>query len=95
MPRTASSDIANKAVGEEIRQTRKALGLTQAEVARRLRVDPSYVTNVEAGRENLTIGQLANVAAALGTSMQIRLPVVPRETVTVPERPAALLDRNQ
>ena len=51
-------------VGREIREASQALGLTQAEVAERLGVSSSYISAVEAGRRNLTLGQLANIATA-------------------------------
>jgi len=65
MPRTAASEIHAKVVGREIRATRNALGLTQGEVAARLGVSASYMSAVEAGRRNLTLGQLANIANAM------------------------------
>ncbi len=65
MPRTAASEIHAKVVGRELRQTRKALGLTQAQVAERLGASASYIAAVEAGRRNLTLGQLANIANAM------------------------------
>jgi transcriptional regulator with XRE-family HTH domain len=64
MPRTAASGIHAKVVGREIRTARRALGLTQAEVAKRLGASASYLSAVEAGRRNLTLGQLANIANA-------------------------------
>jgi transcriptional regulator with XRE-family HTH domain len=91
MPRTAVSDVTAKAVGEEIRRARRELALTQRELAGRLRASQSYVANVEAGRENLTIGKLAQIADALGTALQIRLEVVERATIAVPEDQAAAL----
>jgi transcriptional regulator with XRE-family HTH domain len=65
VPRTAASEIHAKVVGRDIAGVRHALGLTQAEVATRLGVTPSYLAAVEAGRHNLTLGQLANIANAM------------------------------
>lgn len=88
MPKTATSEIASKNVGREIRQTRIALGLSQAEIARRLGVSGGYIASVEAGRYNLTIGQLMNVAAALRVTLDVRLTIHEDEPVdvAVPER---------
>ena len=71
MPRTAASEIHAKVVGREIRMTRHALGLTQAEVADRLGVSASYVSAVEAGRRNLTLGQIANIANAMRLGVHV------------------------
>jgi transcriptional regulator with XRE-family HTH domain len=84
MPRTAASDLASKLVGKEIRSARIDTRLTQAELAARLQTSSSYVANVEAGRVNLTVGQLARIADALGADLQISLPqisVVPTQVV--------------
>ncbi|HWQ22809.1 MAG TPA: helix-turn-helix transcriptional regulator [Gaiellaceae bacterium] len=85
MPRTAASDLAAKLVGREVRSSRRAVGLTQAELARRLGTSPSYVTNVEAGRLNLTVGQLARIADALGADLHISFPLIALEPVAVRE----------
>lgn len=71
MPRTAVSEIHAKVVGRELKDTRQTLGLTQAEVAERLGVSPSYISAVEAGRRNLTLGQLANIANAMRLGIEI------------------------
>ena len=39
---------------------------------------------LEAGRENVTLGKLAQLAAALGAGLEIRFAVVPRAEITVP-----------
>lgn len=71
MPRTAVSDVHAKVVGRELREARSALGLTQAEVAGRLGVSASYVSAVEAGKRNLTLAQLANIANAMRLGIDI------------------------
>jgi len=71
VPRTAVSEIHAKVVGRELKQTRLTLGLTQAEVAERLEVSASYISAVEAGRRNLTLGQLANIANAMRLGIDI------------------------
>jgi transcriptional regulator with XRE-family HTH domain len=60
-----------KVVGRELKGTRRALGLTQAEVAGRLGVSASYVSAVEAGKRNLTLAQLANIANAMRLGIDI------------------------
>ncbi len=79
MPRTSTSEVYSTLVGHEIRQSRLAAALTQAELARRLNVSPSYISNVEAGRANLTVGQLALIANGLGAALNISLPIIERE----------------
>lgn len=71
MPRTAVSDVHAKVVGRELKETRQALGLTQAVLAERLGVSASYISAVEAGRRNLTLGQVANIANAMRLGIDI------------------------
>lgn len=71
MPRTAASEIHAKVIGRKLSETRQALGLTQAEVAERLRVSASYLSAVEAGKRNLTVAQLANIANAMRLGIEV------------------------
>lgn len=93
MPKTRSSDVLSKIVGEEIRRARTEAGLSQAEVARRLEVSPPYIANVEAGRANLTIGQMTNIASAMGAGLEIRFPVVEREAIKLHRRHPSTVPR--
>jgi transcriptional regulator with XRE-family HTH domain len=93
MPRTVGSDITARIVGQEVRRARKAAGLTQAEVATRLDTSPTYVTNLEAGRLNLTLGQLTRVASAIGADVQVNLPLIAIEPPRVVEPVARQLGR--
>jgi transcriptional regulator with XRE-family HTH domain len=47
------------------------LGLTRAEVAERLGLSASYIPAVEAGKRNLTLGQLANIANTMRLGIDI------------------------
>jgi transcriptional regulator with XRE-family HTH domain len=85
MPRTAGSDITSRMVGQEIRRARKEAGLTQSEVAERLGTAATYLTNVEAGRLNLTLGQLTRIAAAIGAGVDVALPLIMIEPTRVQE----------
>lgn len=76
MPRTRSSDVTSRRIGEEVRRSRAELGITQAELAKRLDVSPPYVAAIEAGQTNLTVGSLAAIADALGRGLDVLFPQV-------------------
>ena len=79
MPRTHVSDATAARLGAEVRRARQDQNLTQAELARRMGVKPPYIAGLEAGTRNLTLGQLANIADALGRGLDISFPVVAAE----------------
>lgn len=47
-------------------EARKAAGLTQAEVARRLRRHQSFIATVEAGQRRIDVVELLDFADAIG-----------------------------
>lgn len=59
-------------VGEMIRETRKAKGLTQKELGEKLGISESAVSKYESGKENPTAELIQKVADALGVSLEIR-----------------------
>ncbi|GAB2590600.1 helix-turn-helix domain-containing protein [Spirosoma areae] len=67
------SDVIKKKVGLIIKQARKNKELTQKELAERMGVTKTIVTNYEAGRQNLTIETLQKVADALGSELMISI----------------------
>ncbi len=71
MPRTATSSLASQLLGQQLRAAREQAGRKQAEVADALGVTQGYISNLEAGRMNLTIGQLYKVADAVGVQVDI------------------------
>jgi transcriptional regulator with XRE-family HTH domain len=57
-------------VARRIAELRRTKGLTQAEFAERLRCSVQYVGLVERGKQNLTLGKLAEIANVLGTTFE-------------------------
>jgi transcriptional regulator with XRE-family HTH domain len=89
MPKTTTSDIASIVVGSAIKRARREVGITQAELARRLGTSPPYVSMIESGASNLTVGQMSSVASALGVEM--RVDFVVHEARQEPSIPVAAL----
>ncbi|MDT3438733.1 helix-turn-helix domain-containing protein [Pseudofrankia sp. BMG5.37] len=52
--------------GAAVRQARRRQGMTQAELADRLGLARTSISNIESGAQNLPIGTLPGLAAALG-----------------------------
>lgn len=67
------SEATKKKVGLIIREARKSKALTQKELAERIGVSKTIITNYEAGRQNLTIDTLQKVADALGAELKISI----------------------
>ena len=94
LPRTATSDITSIAVGGALRSARLEIGITQQELASRLNVSAPYLSSIENGRMNMTIGQLSAIANALGAILDVTFrvpaPMIEPEIPQPPE-PATLL----
>lgn len=86
MPRTVTSSAGSLVAGAAIRRARAESKLTQAELAGRIGSSAPYVANVEAGRENLTIGRLSAIADALGRDLVVDLPEVERFDISLAPR---------
>ena len=52
-------------LGQRIRQRRKALGLTQEELAHKAKLDRSYIGGVERGERNITFVRLCQLCRGL------------------------------
>ena len=57
-------------IGENIRKYRKAKGLTQTELAEKLRTTQFVITNYERGRNNPTSAKLPDIAKALDVPLE-------------------------
>jgi transcriptional regulator with XRE-family HTH domain len=77
MPRTANSSSGSIVVGDAIREARQAVGMTQAELARRIGGSAPHVCALEKGKANPTIGYLSHMAEALGLELRIEFRELP------------------
>jgi transcriptional regulator with XRE-family HTH domain len=71
-------------LGAAIRAAREARGLSLRELARRIDVSPSFVSQVELGKANPSVGTLYSLAAELGTSLGDLIGEQPTATDTGP-----------
>jgi HTH-type transcriptional regulator / antitoxin HipB len=60
-------------VGVLLRQAREAAGLTQEEVARRLKTKKSAISRIENHADDVRLSTLRRYAEAVGANVQIRL----------------------
>jgi len=60
-------------LGRQVRSLREAHGLSQRELAERMQTTQSVIARLEAGGTKPSLTTLERVAAALGTSVEIRL----------------------
>lgn len=58
-----------KRVGERIARQRKAVGLTQAQLAEKVNVQPETISRVETGKRTASLGLMAHVSEALEIAM--------------------------
>ncbi len=61
---------ASKKLGLKIRKLRADFHMTQAQFAKKLKVDTAYLSNLENGNKNPTIDTIEKIAKSLGTSIE-------------------------
>lgn len=62
-----------KQIGEHLARTRKDLGVTQVELADRVNLSQQLIAEYEAGRKNIPLWRLVNLAEALGIEIEALL----------------------
>jgi transcriptional regulator with XRE-family HTH domain len=73
-----------------ITNRRREIGLTQADLARAIGVSRPSITNIENGRQSLSVEQLYEIALVLNTQVLALLPELPKPTTEVEEYMARL-----
>lgn len=59
--------------GDNMKKIRLDKGMSQGDICRALELDRAYISNVENGKQNLTISTMEKVAKALGVNIDILL----------------------
>lgn len=62
------TEACYQAIGSRIRMLRNALGITQEDLAKRLRVTRTSLASIEIGRQRIRLDQVEEIAAAIGTT---------------------------
>ena len=60
-------------IGVVLRQARESAGLTQEELARRLKTKKTAISRIENHAEDIKLSTLEKVAAALGKKLQVNI----------------------
>jgi transcriptional regulator with XRE-family HTH domain len=66
--RLKTIEAVHGAVGLRVRMIRETLGMSQIELAKRMRLTRTSLTNIEAGRQRLQLHTVEAFAQSLGTS---------------------------
>lgn len=64
--------MTTKEVGEIVKKTRKAQGLTQPQLAMACGTGVRFIVDLEAGKETCQIGKALNVIQSLGLAVELR-----------------------
>ena len=56
-------------LGKNLKRIRIKKGISQGEISRILKVDKSFVSNIENGKTNPTLSTIAKIAQAVGVSV--------------------------
>ena len=72
-PNTSVVPPEGKQLADQIRRLRNHLGYTQNDLAKKLGVIQQYVSQLESGRENVSLVTLKRVANVFGRRLVVRL----------------------
>ena len=70
------------AVGQKLRRARLAAGISVREMARRVDLSPSFISQVELGRTKPSVGTLYSIATELGVPLDDLMPLAQTEPGT-------------
>lgn len=86
-----------QAMGKRIATARKALGMTQEQLAEKADVSVGVISTAERGIKALRPENIAKIASVLGVSCDYLLTgtVTEQETISIPEKVAALSDEQK
>lgn len=66
----ADMNTLSKRFGKKVRQIRLSKKLSQGDIARRLKLHRSYISGIERGVRNPSLGVVEKIAKALGVSIR-------------------------
>jgi mannose-6-phosphate isomerase-like protein (cupin superfamily)/DNA-binding XRE family transcriptional regulator len=70
----ARTSVAHTPIGQQLRRARLAAGISLREMARRVDVSASFISQIELGRTMPSVGTLYSIASELGVSLDGLMP---------------------
>jgi transcriptional regulator with XRE-family HTH domain len=70
---TTAAGTTSVELGRSIRTVREQRGLSLRELARRVDVSPSFISQIELGKANPSVGTLYSIVSVLGTTLDVPL----------------------
>ena len=86
------AEQVNALVGAALRDKREAVGMSQSVLAAELGLSRTSVTNIESGRQPISMHHLYQAAAALGSSVRDFLPDIMSSTPKEGRRAAEVIE---
>ncbi len=74
MPPSSTHSKLYRAVGKRVRSNREAARLTQEQLAKKVGVSRTSITNLEAGRQKMALHSLHEIASTLGIELKELIP---------------------
>jgi UDP-N-acetylglucosamine 1-carboxyvinyltransferase len=65
-------------LGERLRRTRRALGISRAKLAEAIGMHPMNYARIEQGRQNVTVEMLLRIADGLGVELVVKFASPPK-----------------
>lgn len=84
-----ASSLLTVAISRAIRERRLSLGVSQEELGNRADLHRTYISDIEAGRRNLSLRSLFRLALGLGLSVSDLLKMAEMKTEAAGEMPFA------
>lgn len=84
-----SEEVLRRAFGRRVAECRQDLGLTQEELAAKLRIPAKYLQQIEGGRQNVTFATQVKLADGLGVDLRTLFDPPRDPTPPRPGRPKA------
>ncbi len=68
-----NEELRQMKIGEELRTARKQAKMTQIQIAEKMQVNRSYISQIETGPQNITLSTLIRYAETLGKHIHLQV----------------------
>ena len=73
LKKRVSEELRQLKIGEELRAARKQAKMTQAQIAEKMCVNRSFISQIESGPQNITLATLIRYTESLGKHIHLQV----------------------